>query len=50
MNHKETKPPLLPINVAIFVGLPLDDENQFELTDDYIAQWSQQILTEFGLA
>ena len=23
MNHKETKPPLLPINVAIFVGLPL---------------------------
>ena len=33
-----------------FVGLPLDDENQFELTDDYIAQWSQQILTEFGLA
>ena len=33
-----------------FVGLPLDDENQFELTDDYIAQWCQQILGEFGLA
>ena len=33
-----------------FVGLPLDDENQFELTDDYIAKWSQQILREFGLA
>ena len=33
-----------------FVGLPLDDENQFELSDDYIAKWSQQILREFGLA
>jgi flavodoxin II len=33
-----------------FVGLPLDDENQFELTDNYIAKWSQQILREFGLA
>jgi flavodoxin II len=32
-----------------FVGLPLDDENQLELTDDYIAKWSQQILNEFGL-
>ena len=33
-----------------FVGLPLDDENQFELSDNYIAKWSQQILREFGLA
>ena len=33
-----------------FVGLPLDDENQFELSDDYIVKWSQQILREFGLA
>ena len=33
-----------------FVGLQLDDENQFELSDDYIAKWSQQILREFGLA
>ena len=33
-----------------FVGLPLDDENQFELSDDYIAKWSQQILMEFWLA
>ena len=32
-----------------FVGLPLDDENQLDLTDDYIEKWSQQILQEFGL-
>ncbi|MGB0449909.1 MAG: flavodoxin, partial [Porticoccaceae bacterium] len=31
-----------------FVGLPLDDENQFELTDQYIAQWCAQIIAEFG--
>ena len=33
-----------------FVGLPLDDENQLDLTDDYIAQWCEQILHEFGLS
>jgi flavodoxin II len=32
-----------------FVGLALDDENQFDLTDQYIDQWCQQILHEFGL-
>lgn len=32
-----------------FLGLALDDENQFDLTDQYIDQWCQQILTEFGL-
>jgi flavodoxin II len=32
-----------------FVGLPLDDENQLDLTDNYIEKWSQQILQEFGL-
>jgi len=32
-----------------FVGLALDDENQFDLTDQYIDQWCQQILLEFGL-
>ncbi len=32
-----------------FVGLPLDDENQLDLTDDYIDKWCNQILQEFGL-
>ena len=31
-----------------FVGLALDDENQFDLTDQYIDQWCRQILAEFG--
>lgn len=31
-----------------FVGLPLDDENQFELTDQLIADWCTQIISEFG--
>lgn len=31
-----------------FVGLALDDENQPELTDPYINQWSQQVLQQFG--
>lgn len=30
-----------------FVGLAIDDENQFELTDERIAAWCQQILKEF---
>lgn len=33
-----------------FVGLAIDDENQFELTDDRITSWCQQICREFGLA
>ncbi|HBV40423.1 MAG TPA: flavodoxin FldB, partial [Erwinia sp.] len=31
-----------------FVGLALDDVNQFELTDERIAQWCEQILTEMA--
>ena len=31
-----------------FVGLPLDDENQLDLTDKFIASWCRQIITEFG--
>lgn len=34
---------------AYFVGLPLDDENQLELTDGFISLWCDQILIEFGL-
>lgn len=33
-----------------FVGLALDEENQFDLTADRIAQWCDQILREFGIA
>jgi len=32
-----------------FLGLALDDENQFEKTDNYVDQWCQQILHEFDL-
>ena len=32
-----------------FVGLPLDDENQLDLTEDFIRQWCEQIVMEFGL-
>lgn len=32
-----------------FVGLALDDENEFQLSDARIAQWCTQILDEFGL-
>lgn len=31
-----------------FVGLALDDENEFALTDARIARWCTQILAEFG--
>lgn len=30
-----------------FVGLALDDENQFSLSDDRIEKWCQQVLTEY---
>jgi flavodoxin II len=33
-----------------FVGLALDDENQFEQTDEKLDQWLDQVLTEFGLS
>jgi flavodoxin II len=32
-----------------FVGLALDDETQFELSDTRIHQWVQQLIQEFGL-
>lgn len=31
-----------------FVGLSLDDENQFDLTDDRIDQWTTQLLSELS--
>ena len=32
-----------------FVGLALDDENQFDLTDQRLAQWCRQLHEQFGL-
>lgn len=32
-----------------FVGLALDEENEFELTEERIARWCDQITREFGL-
>jgi flavodoxin II len=32
-----------------FVGLALDEETEFELSETRLRQWCQQILTEFGL-
>jgi len=34
---------------TMFVGLPLDDENQRDLADIYISEWCDQITCEFGL-
>ena len=33
-----------------FVGLPLDEENQFDLTEDRINQWCQQLISEWKQA
>ena len=33
-----------------FVGLPLDEENEFELSDQRIEQWCALIMREFGLS
>jgi len=33
-----------------FVGLALDEENEFHLSDDRLARWCRQVLAEFGLA
>ncbi len=32
-----------------FVGLALDEENEFELTDQRIRSWCQQVISEFGI-
>jgi flavodoxin II len=32
-----------------FVGLALDEENQFDLSPERIARWCDQLLVEFGL-
>ncbi len=33
----------------LFVGLALDDENQFDMTDERLAKWCDQIMREFAL-
>ncbi|MAT51728.1 MAG: flavodoxin [Porticoccaceae bacterium] len=32
-----------------FVGLALDEENEFDLSDERLARWCQQIIAEFDL-
>lgn len=32
-----------------FVGLALDDENEFDLSEDRLEKWCNQIMSEFGL-
>jgi len=32
-----------------FVGLALDEDQQSELTDERIAQWTKQLIAEFGM-
>ena len=39
----------LSADETMFVGLPLDDENQVELAEAYIKEWCDQIMREFGL-
>lgn len=39
----------LTADQCLFVGLALDDENQFDQTDQRIATWCKQIVSEFGL-
>ena len=33
----------------MFLGLPLDNTNQYEMTDERILTWVQQVVQEFGL-
>ena len=35
-------------NKDLFVGLSLDEENQYDLSDDRIEQWCEQILVEYS--
>ena len=44
--YEFTSPKPLTANGTQFVGLALDDVNQFEQSDERIAQWCEQILTE----
>ena len=39
----------LTTDLKYFVGLAIDDENQFELTDERISTWCKQIREEFKL-
>lgn len=33
----------------MFLGLPLDNTNQYEMTEDRISSWVEQVAQEFGL-
>lgn len=44
--YEFTSPRPLSADGTQFVGLALDDVNQFDVTDERIEQWCEQILTE----
>jgi flavodoxin II len=44
--HEYTKSKALTHDENAFVGLALDDENQFELSEQRINEWTEQILKE----
>jgi len=44
--YEFTSPKPLSADGQQFVGLALDDVNQFEVTDERVEQWCEQILTE----
>ncbi|QHM72298.1 flavodoxin FldB [Mixta intestinalis] len=44
--YEFTSPKPLTADGKQFVGLALDDVNQFDVSDERIAQWCEQILTE----
>lgn len=46
--YEFTKSKGLTQDGSYFVGLSLDDENQYELTEQRIDQWTEQLLTELS--
>jgi flavodoxin II len=44
--HEFTRSKALTKDESIFVGLALDDENQYDLSEHRINQWTEQILEE----
>jgi flavodoxin II len=48
-NYQFTASKALTSDERYFVGLALDEETEFELTETRIQQWCTQVLREFGL-
>ena len=49
-NFSFTQSKALNYEKSEFVGLPLDDENQFDQTDNLIKVWTKKVLVEFGIS